>query len=71
MADKGLRKISVVEYGEYKGNPTISIPTNVKDGEGYAFTFGVAKAKAIVANFKEIEFFANGGGAKIEGDEPF
>jgi len=56
---KPKRQISQVEIGEYKGFKTISIPFG-KDNE--AFTFGTAKAKAILTHIREIEKFVNEGG---------
>ncbi len=44
-----------VKFGEYKGNPTITLPTTV-DGK-YPFTFGVTKAKAILKHIDEIKRF--------------
>lgn len=39
--------------GDYKGSPTISIPT----AKGYPFTFGIEKAKAVLAHAGAIEKF--------------
>jgi len=50
-----IRTIDAPERGEYKGTPTLSIPTGEK---GYAFTFGVKKARAIVAHIEAIRAFA-------------
>ena len=55
---KPKRCIANVEIGEYKGFKTISIPVG-KDNE--AFTFGSAKAKAILTYIREIEKFVNEG----------
>lgn len=44
-----------VKYDEYKGKPTIGLPTD-KDGK-YHFTFGLAKAKLIMEHIDEIERF--------------
>lgn len=41
--------------GSYKGNPTISLPIN---DNGKMFTFGKAKAKAIVKHLDDIKAFA-------------
>lgn len=50
---------SEVEIGEYKGSPTIAI--HELDDKGtrkpYPFSFGVKKAKLILAHIKEIEDF--------------
>ena len=44
-----------VKIGEYKGNPTITLPTTV-DGK-YPFTFGVTKAKAVLKYMDDIRRF--------------
>ncbi len=44
-----------VKYDEYKGKPTIGLPTD-KEGK-YHFTFGVGKAKLIVEHIDEIKRF--------------
>ena len=42
------------EIGEYKGNPTITL----KEGEGkYPFSFGLAKARMILAHVDDIKKF--------------
>jgi hypothetical protein len=48
-----------VKFDEYKGKATISIPCgeNSRTGEVYYFSFGLAKAKAIIENMDEIENF--------------
>jgi len=45
--------------GEYKGNPTISLPLGGVDKEGNEklFTFGVKKAKSILEHIEEIKEF--------------
>ena len=50
--EKQEQKVTV---GEYKGNPTITLPTTV-DGK-YPFTFGVTKAKAILKYIDDIKKF--------------
>ena len=42
-----------VTFGEYKGHPTISIPTD----RGKPFTFGVAKARAVLQHIEQIRRF--------------
>ncbi len=42
------------ELGDFKGSPVLSL----KDGESLVLSFGVRKAHAIVAAFKDIEAFA-------------
>lgn len=44
-----------VKYDEYKGKPTIGLPTD-KEGK-YFFTFGVGKAKLILEHIDEIKRF--------------
>ena len=44
-----------VKYSEYKGKPTIGLPTD-KEGK-YYFTFGLNKAKLILEHIDEIEKF--------------
>lgn len=48
-----------VKLDEYKGKPVISLPIgeNQKTGEMYYFTFGLAKAKAIIEHMDSIEDF--------------
>jgi len=66
---KGIQKIKAVTIGEYVGQnnryPTISIPTGRPDDDGlyWPFTFGVGKAKAILAHLDEIRAFAENDGA--------
>jgi hypothetical protein len=45
----------VVEYGEFKGNKTISLKRNPDDK--FSFTFGMSKAQLIVENFDAIKKF--------------
>ncbi len=42
-----------VSFGEYKSHPTITLPTGRK-----GFTFGLTKARAILAHIEEIKTFA-------------
>lgn len=46
---------SLVEFGEYKGHKTITLKRNEEDK--YPFSFGISKAKLIVANLKAIQKF--------------
>ncbi|NYZ77392.1 hypothetical protein H0O02_03700 [Candidatus Micrarchaeota archaeon] len=48
--------MSVVDFGEYKGNKLIVLKRNEDDK--YPFQFGKTKAKLIVENFEEIRKFA-------------
>ncbi len=48
--------MSLVEFGEYKGNKLIILKRNAEDR--YAFSFGKNKAKLIVENFEAIKKFA-------------
>lgn len=49
--------MSIVEYGEFKGNKMILLK---KDGnDNYPFQFGKAKAKMIVEQFEAIKAFAD------------
>ncbi len=49
------KKQSEVTFGEYKGSPTITLPTTA-DGR-FPFTFGVGKAKAILKYVEDIKKF--------------
>ena len=46
----------VVEHGEFKGKPTITLKRDAADQWG--FTFGVTKARLICEAFKQIQEFA-------------
>ncbi|MEM0438092.1 MAG: hypothetical protein QXU54_02210 [Candidatus Micrarchaeia archaeon] len=48
--------MSIVEYGEYKGNKLIILKRNENDK--YPFSFGKGKARLIVENFEKIKKFA-------------
>lgn len=48
--------MTIVEYGEYKGNKLIILKRDENDE--YAFRFGKNKAKLIVENFEAIKKFA-------------
>ena len=45
---------SIVERGEYKGNPLIILKRNEEDK--YPFSFGINKARLIVDNLEETSF---------------
>ena len=47
-------KSTIARVGSYKGNPTISLNADAK----YPFTFGLAKARLILAHLADIEKFA-------------
>lgn len=49
------KKQTEVTFGEYKGSPTITLPTTA-DGR-YPFSFGVIKAKAILKYIEDIKKF--------------
>jgi len=48
--------MSIVEYGEYKGNRLIILKRTEDDK--YPFSFGKGKARLIVENFEAIKKFA-------------
>ncbi|OGP23804.1 MAG: hypothetical protein A2X93_04840 [Deltaproteobacteria bacterium GWC2_56_8] len=52
MSDTNKKPVII---GEYKGSPTISLPT--RDDGKFPFTFGVTKAKLILAYIDEIREF--------------
>jgi len=43
----------VIERGEYKGSPTVSIRQDTVEQKNYPFTFGVAKAKLLLQALKQ------------------
>jgi len=47
----------VVEFGEFKGNKIIILKRD--DEDNFPFSFGMGKAKLIVANIDEIQKFVN------------
>jgi hypothetical protein len=54
------------EVGDYKGSPTITLKLPMKDGEKFEpFTFGLKKARVIVADIKAIELFVQSEGKRI------
>ncbi|NYZ73774.1 hypothetical protein H0O00_01395 [Candidatus Micrarchaeota archaeon] len=48
--------MSIVDYGEYKGNRLIILKRDEDDK--FPFSFGKTKAKLIVENFEAIKKFA-------------
>jgi hypothetical protein len=48
--------VTVVEFGEFKGNKVITLKRDENDT--YPFSFGKAKARLIVENFEAIKKFA-------------
>ena len=48
-----MDKVTKAFIGEYKGFPTITLPTTSK----YGFSFGLGKARSILANLEEIKAF--------------
>jgi hypothetical protein len=46
---------NLVTFGEYKGHQTITLKRNEEDK--FPFSFGVAKAKLVVANLNAIKKF--------------
>lgn len=48
--------MSLIEYGEFRGNKVIIIKRDENDR--FAFRFGKTKARLIVENFEEIKKFA-------------
>ena len=43
----------VIERGEYKGNPTITIRKDTEEMDRYPFSFGLAKAKLLLKALKQ------------------
>jgi len=48
--------MSIVEFGEYKGNRLIILKRDENDK--FPFSFGKGKARLIIENFEEIKKFA-------------
>ncbi len=48
--------MSIVEYGEFKGNKVIILKRDENDP--YPFSFGKGKARLIVENYEAIKKFA-------------
>ena len=56
MTENTTEKKEEVVFGEYKGNPVITLPIGPRGG----FTFGLTKARTILKFLDEIrEFVAN------------
>jgi len=47
--------MSVATRGEYKGHPTITLSD--KPGDKYGFSFGLSKARLILAQLEDIKAF--------------
>ncbi len=58
MSSKGL-----IEITEYKGNPIISLKSSEDDK--FPFSFGLTKAKKILANVKAIKDFVSSNEAEV------
>jgi len=43
----------VIEYGEFKGNPTVSIRKDTEEQRYHPFSFGLSKAKLILAALEQ------------------
>ena len=43
----------VIERGEYKGSPTVSIRKDTVEQSSYPFSFGIAKAKLLLQALKQ------------------
>ena len=43
----------IIEYGDYKGNATISIRKDTEEIDRYPFSFGLAKAKLLLQALKQ------------------
>jgi hypothetical protein len=43
----------VIDRGEYKGNPTVSIRKDTEEQDRYPFSFGMGKAKLLLAALKQ------------------
>ncbi len=50
-----MKSMSIVEFGEYKGNKLIILKRDENDK--FPFSFGKGKARLIVENFEEIKKF--------------
>ena len=47
----------VIEYGEYKGNPTVSIRRDTEELDKYPFTFGTGRAKLLLQALRQEPWF--------------
>jgi hypothetical protein len=43
----------VIDRGEYKGNPTVSIRKDAEEQDRYPFSFGLGKAKLLLAALRQ------------------
>jgi hypothetical protein len=43
----------IVERGEYKGNPMVSIRKDTEEQDRYPFSFGLGKAKLLLAALRQ------------------
>jgi hypothetical protein len=43
----------VIDRGEYKGNPTVSIRKDTEELDRYPFSFGLGKAKLLLAALRQ------------------
>jgi hypothetical protein len=43
----------VIDRGEYKGNPTVSIRKDTEEQDRYPFSFGLGKAKLLLAALRQ------------------
>ena len=43
----------VIEHGEYKGSPVVTIRYDTEEYDRYPFSFGVGKAKRIIQALKQ------------------
>jgi len=43
----------VIDRGEYKGNPTVSIRKDTEELDRFPFSFGIGKAKLLLAALKQ------------------
>lgn len=59
--DKTRGKVMTSVESDFKGHPVISLK---KEGNMYAFTFGVEKAKLILENIESIKAFVEKNGTK-------
>lgn len=57
-----MSKKSEIEFGEFKGSPTVTIHELDDDGKRkpFPFSFGKKKAQLIVKHIEDIEAFAEG-----------
>ena len=57
---------AAIEFGEYKGNPTVTIRYDTEEQDKYPFSFGLGKAKRLLQALKQdpgfLERFVNENG---------